>query len=111
MLLGRSSNAIPSGPFENISTTQKRMKFVQEVVDSFWNRWTRDYFPGLTVQAKCHTGRRNVLIGDVVLMKDDKAVRGHWRMAKVTKVTPSSGGKVRRVSVTYKSQPDTKGFY
>ena len=43
-------------------------------------------------------------------MKDDKAIRGHWRMAKVSEVTPSSDGKVRRVIVSYKSQPEGKSF-
>ena len=110
LLLGRSSNLLPSGPFENMSSAQKSMQFVQNVVDSFWRKWTRDYFPSLIVQAKWHTDRRNLKIGDVVLMKDDKAIRGHWRMAKVSEVTPSSDGKVRRVIVSYKSQPEGKSF-
>ena len=41
-------------------------------------------------------------MGDVVLMKDDKLIRGHWRLGKVTKTITASDGKVRTVTVGYK---------
>ena len=76
------------------------------VVDSFWKKWTRDYFPTLVPRQKWHTERRNVTKGDVVLLKDANAIRGEWKLAIVTDTTSSNDGKVRRVTVSYKNHND-----
>lgn len=52
ILLGRSSTKVPNGPFNESAGPRKRFYFIQNVVDAFWSRWTRDYFPGLLVRQK-----------------------------------------------------------
>ena len=47
MLLGRVSSQIPQGPFRPTKNPRLKIEFVQKIVDSFWNRWTRDVFPSL----------------------------------------------------------------
>ena len=47
LLLGRSGANAPQGPFKDHSTTKQRFEFVQIVVDAFWKKWTKDYFPTL----------------------------------------------------------------
>ena len=51
--------------------------------------------------------RRNLQINDLVLICDNKLVRGKWRKARITDVFPGTDGKVRKVS--YK-QPEAKGY-
>ena len=102
LLLGRCSSHVPQGPFDKVSNHQQRMKFIQNVVQSFWKRWSREVFPGLVVEPKWHTERRNVVVGDVVRIQDSNTVRGEWKLGLVSNVIVSEDHKVRNVEVTYK---------
>ena len=63
----------------------------------------RDFFPSLIVQQKRHTKKRNVRVGDVVLIQDSNQVRGNWKLGKVSKVYPGDDARVRIVDVKYKN--------
>lgn len=102
LILGRSSPNVPQGPFWERTTKQFRFDYIQ-VTESFWKRWTQDYFPGLIIRQKWHVDRRNVRVGDVVLIQDSNVVRGEWKMGIITAVHPSDDNKVRRVTVSYKN--------
>ena len=47
--------------------------------------------------------RRNLRVGDVVIVADKNVLRGEYRLALVKEVFPDRNGKVRRVLVTYKN--------
>jgi hypothetical protein len=101
LLLGRASNLVPQGPFQDTCYT-RRYFFIQQLVESFWRKWTRDYFPGLITQEKWHVARRDVKIDDVVLVKDANSVRGEWKLEKVCETMKSLENRVRNVKVMYK---------
>ena len=102
LLLGRASSRVPGGPFEETDNPKKRFLFIQTIIGHFWKRWIRDYFPTLLIQQKWHTDRRNVQLGDIVLIQDSNDVRGKWKLGRVSKCKVSDDGKVRRVEVQYK---------
>eukprot|EP00794_Sanderia_malayensis_P021203 gene21203-23285_t len=102
LILGRATTRIPSGPFRETTNPRKRHEFVQKIVDTFWKRWTRDFFPCLLVRQKWHVEKRNVRIGDVVIIQDSNLVRGKWRLGSVSDVFPGTDGKVRNVEIKYK---------
>ena len=110
MLLGRATSRISSGPFDYDSTFKRRHLLVQSIVNAFWIKWNRFYFPSLVVRQKWHVEKRNVLVGDIVLLQDSNAVRGHWKLARVSQAHPSSDGKVRSVEVEYKNCENLKKF-
>ena len=58
-------------------------------------------FPSLVIQPKWHVARRNVMVGDVVLLQDSNVLRGEWKMGIISEITASKDGLVRRVNVTY----------
>ena len=87
LLLGRTLPRVPSGPFKQTSNPKHRYEFVQRIIDAFWKKWTRDFFPSLIVRQKWHTARRNVLVGDVVLIQDANQVRGNWKLGIVSRTT------------------------
>ena len=70
----------------------------------------RFYFPSLIIRQKWHVDRRNLCIGDIVLIQDSNAVRGRWKMGRISNVYPGSDGKVRNVEVEYRCNPDSKAF-
>lgn len=103
LLLGRATSRVPSGPFKEPSNIKQRFELVQQLTDSFWRKWTRDYFPSLLVQQKWHTAQRNLEIDDIVLIQDSNAKRGQWKLGKISKVYKGEDGKVRRALVEYKN--------
>ena len=104
MLLGRCSSISPSGPFDENSSFRKRFSFVQSLVDSYWNKWVRNYFPSLLVQQKWHHGKRNIEVGDVVIIQDKKAPRGSWKLGKVSNTFKGVDEKVRKIEIQYRNE-------
>ena len=75
------------------------VELVQRIVDSFWQRWTRDVLPLLAPRQKWNADRRNIRVDDIVMLADMSAVRGKWIIARVIKVFSGPDGKVRNVTV------------
>ena len=92
MLLGRVTSEVPQGPFQEARKPTERVKFVQQIVNSFWKRWVRDVFPSLVPQKKWHMERRNVQINDIVVVAENNAIRGKWKLGRIIKVHPGPGG-------------------
>ena len=106
LLLGRCSDRISSGPFQSKASFQNdpnsdrtRFLLVQNITSQFWRNWTKLYFPTLLQRPKWHFEERNMRIGDVCLLKDSNAVRGEWRMCRVSQVFPDNQNRVRNVKV------------
>ncbi|KAJ8038423.1 hypothetical protein HOLleu_15849 [Holothuria leucospilota] len=78
MLLGRASQEVPQGPFRETRNPKHRVEFVQKIVNSFWERWTRDVLSLLVPRRKWDANRRNVCVNDIVMLVDSSAVRGKW---------------------------------
>ena len=110
LLLGRATSRIPGGPFEEYVSSKKRFNFVQSIVDAFWVKMTRQYFPSLIIEQKWHTASRNVRQGDIVMVQDSNALRGEWRLARISKTHPSSAGRVRKVTLSYRQLDDTNNY-
>ena len=102
LLLGHSTNHVPQGPFAEKSSTKQRLRFIQDVVNCFWKRWSREVFPNLVIEPKWHTERRNVRVGDVVAIQDSNIVRGEWKLGVIENIIDSKDGRVRNVEVRYK---------
>ena len=89
LLLGRSTSRVPSGPFRETRNPNHLFEFVRQIEDFLQQKW--------------HTKKRNVRVGDVVLIQDSNQVRGNWKLGKVSKVYPGDDARVRKVDVEYKN--------
>ena len=110
LILGRSTSKVPAGPWSQTKNIRQRFEFVQKVIDQFWKRWQRDYFPTLIIRQKWHTAVRNLQVGDIVLVQDSNALRGVWKLARVAEAIPGRDGKVRDVELRYKAQEAGNGY-
>ena len=108
LILGRASSSVPSGPFKGCTNPRKRFEFVQSLVDCFWKKWIRDFFPSLIIRPKWHMKNRNAHVGDIVIMQELNALRGHWKLGKVSKVYTSEDGVIRNVDMQYKNETSKK---
>ena len=83
-----------------------RFLLVQEITNNFWKVWTKLYFSSLLIRQKWHHTRRNLRVNDVCLLKDNNAIRGEWRLARVNNVYPDDKGIVRNVEVAVSNNND-----
>ena len=118
LLLGRSSARINSGPFwrasqdnDNVESLKSRFRLVQEITNQFWRNWVKLYFPSLIVRQKWHVQHRNLRVGDVCIMRDSNALRGEWRLCRVSSCYPDSSGRVRNVELMLKPVQGGQGDY
>jgi hypothetical protein len=101
-LLTMKSGVVVAPPGEFASSdgySRKRWKRIQYLANVFWDRWKKEYVLQLQERDKWLKSKRNLQIGDIVLVLDDNVPRNQWKVAKVTEVYPSFDGLVRKVKV------------
>ena len=102
IILMKSDQALPPpGNFtkEDVYLT-KRWRRVQYLSDVFWARWKKEYLLNLTDRKKWCKPRRNVMVGDIVLIKDEVSNRMDWHLAIVTDTIQDEDGLVRKVKMS-----------
>ena len=62
-------------------------------------RWRKEFLLSLQLRTKWNRPRRNLSIGDIVLVKEDTLPRNCWQLARVSKTYPSEDGYIRSVQV------------
>ena len=78
---------------------RRRWKQVQYFANEFWSRWRKEYLASLQTRDKWTKTRRNLRVGDIVIMKD-AVPRQQWPMAKVVNTYPDpTDGLVRIVDL------------
>ena len=113
LIVGRRILSVPSrswsdevGQTEETVTQTRRAKFLQRILDHFWNRWRSEYLTQLR-EYHCYSKRANSLrkvqVGDVVCLHDNKVPRQLWRLGKVERLLPGRDGQVRSAVVRVKS--------
>ena len=66
----------------------------------FWKIWKENYITNLPPLVKSHKKGANVVVGDIVLIRNEPMVpRLQWPLARVVKLHPGSDGMVRSVDV------------
>lgn len=86
-----------------IQTERKRWCRVQYLAQLFWTRWKKEYLQSFQERQKCNTEKRNLKVGDLVLVTDEEQPRGSWSMGLVRKVEEDKGGLVRAATVKTKT--------
>lgn len=99
LLMKRKPN-LPPGVFDKDDIYhRRRWRQVQYMANLFWHRWVREYLPLLQERQKWHEIKRNLQIGDVVLIVDSNSPRNSWPMGIICETIPDSNGLVRQVKV------------
>ena len=89
----------PESVNETVFNHRKRWRRVQELVKHFWKRWLREYLQTLGSRKKWHKTNRNYQKGDVVLVVEPEAHRGHWSLGRITEVFHGPDDHIRVVNV------------
>jgi hypothetical protein len=99
-----------SGEFGEKDLFSRQWRQVQSLANTFWHRWRREYLATLQGRRKWQNERPNLLVGDVVLLKNSQAKRNDWPMGMVVKTFPGSDGRVRKVEVKVVKEGSSKVF-
>lgn len=65
----------------------------------FWDRWSGEYASQLQIRTKWTESRKNLEIGDMVLMKEETTPPLHWPLGRITNVYTGKDGLVRVADV------------
>ena len=104
LLLLKSEVSLPPGLFNREdSLSRRRWRQVQYLADLFWRRWSKEYLPLLQLRQKWVKPKRNLAVGDVVLVSTEASHRNSWPLGRIVETFPDKRGFVRRVRVRTKS--------
>ncbi|XP_073230048.1 uncharacterized protein [Porites lutea] len=100
LLLQRTVSSSPPGTFvKEDMLLRKKWRQTQILADHFWRRWLKEYVPALQERQKWHRPRRNVQVGDLVLVVDQDLPREKRHLARILRVIHGKDGLVRTVEV------------
>ena len=85
----------PTSADETQYNPRKRWRRIQELVRHFWHRWLREWLPALSSRKKWYQERRDLQIGEVVLVVSPDTARGNWPLGRIVEVYPGQDGRVR----------------
>ncbi len=101
MLLTMKTRPLTSAPGVFTSEdlySRRHWTRVQYLADQFWTRWKNEYLQNQQTRAKWNKQRRNLEVGDIVILKED-ANRNAWPLGRVVDALKSKDGKVRKAMV------------
>lgn len=95
-LIGRPLESLPDPSFSyRPLSLLRRWHMCQALVRHFWQRWSSEYVVHLQKFGKWHNRQNNLVVGDVVLLKEDNLVPAKWPIARIEKVSAGKDGVVR----------------
>ncbi|XP_074651593.1 uncharacterized protein LOC141906247 [Tubulanus polymorphus] len=95
LLLLEPKSDLPIGVFDRKdSYANRRWRQVQYMASVFWKRWSDEYMKLLQIRSTWNRTRKNVAVGDVVLIVDS-SIRNSWVRGIVSCVELDSKGLVR----------------
>ena len=78
---------------------KKRWRHVQYLAEQFWSHWRKEYLANIALRQRWHAPRRNLQVGDIVIIKGDDVHRNKWRLGRVAEATTVKDGLLRRVKI------------
>ena len=95
----------PPGKFQREDVyAHKWWRRVQYLVNEFWVRWRREYLQELQQRQKWVQPKRDIAVGDIVIVKEDDSTRSQWPLGRVAETYPSDDGSIRKVKLQIASR-------
>lgn len=100
-LIGGSITAIPDVSLTDVNPNRlTRWRWVQQCIQYFWKRWSREYLHEIQQRSKWFRDRGTpIREGTIVVMCDDHLPPLQWRLARVHALHPGSDNVTRVVTL------------
>ena len=79
--------------------SERRWRQVLHLVERFWQRWSREYLAQLHARSKWVCEKRNLKVGDVVLLHEGLLPRDQWMLGRVVDAHVGRDGLTRSARV------------
>ena len=87
-------------PNEAKDDVTRRAKYMTTLRKQLWDRWSKEYLLNLREHHRVHKGsRKEVSIGDVVILNETGKPRSQWRLGKIVKLLTGKDGYTRGVEL------------
>ena len=81
----------PPGNFQkNDVYMRRRWRRVQYLANLFWSRWKKEYLVFMQEKSKWQHPQRNLVEGNIVMLRDENAPRNVWSLALFEQAQPHS---------------------
>ena len=102
LVTGRSATGPPKD-YVNVEDPQLNQSFIEELETAWWYQYKVQYFDALIPTRKWIDAKRNMSVGDVVLIEyASKSAPGTYRLGRVVDIEIDSDNLVRTCVVMYK---------
>ena len=102
ILTGRANAELPMLNYLMSDKPLHRLQYVEETISQWWQQFQIQNFSSLVPRQKWLQRKRNMSVGDVVLIQyEGKSKPGSFRLGVVVKAVEDSDGCVRTVDVEY----------
>ena len=105
LLTGRTDATLPLGKFIHADGYRKSWRLVGLKADQFWSRWVKEYLPLLQHREKWLVPKRNLRVGDLVLIAGESMTRGQWPKCLIEETFAGKDGLVRSARVRTATSP------
>lgn len=109
LLLETPSSLPEPAPPANVGL-HARWTLIQQIVRSFWNRWSREYLCTLQQRTKWTKLGPNTAEGSLVLIREQNLPPLQWRLGRIIRVFPGPDGVVRVAEVRTSSGVITRAM-
>jgi hypothetical protein len=100
-LISDSILSAPSGP--EVEDVRTKWQLIEKMRRDFWKQWSSEYLHTLQSRNKWNTKKRNIEIGEVVIIKEDNSPPARWLLGRVQETHPGKDGLVRVVTLKTKN--------
>ncbi|GBN18023.1 hypothetical protein AVEN_41399-1 [Araneus ventricosus] len=96
-LTGKKLTLVPSNPEQKITNLSRNYRIQQDLLDTFWKKWSREYLLQLSTFHQVHNSGKSshVREGDVVLLHENVTPRHMWKRVRVNKLIKGRDRRVR----------------
>lgn len=100
-LIGRSITAINEQDYLPSSDEpyDVRFRYIHELRQHFWDRWSKEYIPELQLKSKWHQTTNLLHENDMVLVKHSKLQSNQWIIGRILHLHPAPDGNPRLATV------------
>jgi hypothetical protein len=99
LILGGNDDISLDTELNLVECYKRSWRQAQLVASTFWRRWIKEYLPILQCRSKWTKVRRDIRVGDIVLIVDGSTRRSEWKKGLVMDTPVGADGHVRKAAV------------
>ena len=97
---------------ENATTMSNRLSYLRTLIQHFQKGWKHEYLTELREFQRNHNKlpAKQIEIGDIVLISDEKLARNRWKLGKIEELITSKDGHVRACKLRVYTENRKRSF-